>query len=109
MIAFLKSVLLTITVAVSILVSSPLAQAASPGEFDKRVEMVRIGDTQSQVLQFLDREPDRTQRSNVMGVHKAVLEFDVGPFQYELVFYADHLVSKTSRSRKPTFLDRFSL
>ena len=108
MIATLKTLFLTIALSILFLGARP-AQAASQDDFNQSIDMVRIGDAQPQVLRFLGREPDRTQSSNVLGLHKSVLEFDVGPFQHELVFYAGHLVSKSVRSRKPTLLDRFSL
>lgn len=79
----------------AMLMRAPAVHAADKAEFTRRIELVCIGNTEAQVLQLLERQPDRTQRSNVLGVHKSVLEFDVGAAQYTLSFYAGHLVAKT--------------
>lgn len=88
--------------------SEPAAHAADGAEFTKRIELVCIGHTEAQVLQLLDRQPDRTQRTNALGLQKSVLEFDVGAAQYTLTFYAGRLVATTIRSRKPSLLDKLN-
>lgn len=82
--------------------------AADKAEFTRRIELVCIGHTEAQVLRLLEREPDRAQRTNALGVHKTVLEYDAGVEQYTLTFYAGRLVAKTVRSRKPSLLDKLS-
>jgi hypothetical protein len=90
--------------ALSMMMSS--VHAIDNADFAKRVEFVRTGDAETRVRQLLEHEPDRMQRSTVLGVQRSLLEFDVGPNQYEFIFYAGHLVTKTVRSRKPSLLDK---
>ena len=100
----MKTLLTLLCFALTAFITS--THAADHAEFTKRMEFVRIGDSEERVLKLLDRAPDRVQRSNVLGVQKAVLEFDAGSASHELVFYAGHLTAKTMRSRKPSFVDR---
>jgi hypothetical protein len=63
----------------------------------KAIELLRVGDDKLLALALIQRKPDRTQCTTVLGAQKVVLEFDDGAAQYVLMFQAGYLTSKTVR------------
>lgn len=92
--------------AVLVAIASPTLAA---DDVAKSFEMLRVGDDEARAIALIGRQPDRTQRTTVLGAQKVVLQFDISAAQYELVFHAGYLTSKTVRTRKPGLLDGWGL
>ncbi len=76
-------------------------------ECSSRTEMLRVGDSEKQVMQIMDQKPTKITRSETAGIEKSTLVFESGTTVCSLSLVFGRLVSKQVEQQKPGWLPGF--